>query len=192
MKEDNKMKEEYTRFFDDGENQSFGCGFAIFLFLIPCLIIVAKNTPAAGALAVLVFLILFIVIFIFSLALQHASFEADDTQVTFSYFGKDTVISYDEIENLLIERRHNELRTKSGIQRCYVETLTITTAVRTYSFSAEMDIDYDKVAQDPASMTAQFENSAFSRLKCYIEDKQNANRKFSLFKNYIEYRQKGI
>ena len=186
------MKEEYTRFFDDGENQSFGCGFAIFLFLIPCLIIVAKNTPAAGALAVLVFFILFIVIFIFSLALQHASFDADDTQVTFSHLGGKTVIKFNDIKELKLEHRHNERNVKGGVQRCYVETLTITTAVRIYSFSAEMDIDYDKVAQDPASMTAQFENSAFSRLKRYIEDKQNANRKFSLFKNYIEYRQKGI
>jgi hypothetical protein len=33
-----------------------------------------------------------------------------------------------------------------------------------------MDIDYEKVARNPASLTAQFENSQFSRLKMYIEE----------------------
>ena len=60
---------------------------------------------------------------------------------------------------------------KSGIQRCYVETLTIYAKEKTYVFSAQMDIDYDEVAKDPASMTAQFENSKFSRLKNYIEER---------------------
>ena len=48
---------------------------------------------------------------------------------------------------------------------------TIYAKEKTYVFSAQMDIDYDEVAKAPASMTAQFENSKFSRLKNYIEER---------------------
>ena len=165
------MKEEYTRFIDNTKNWVLG-SVAFVMIMIPMTIISILNPPNAKTLDFLAFSIPILITIILDKALQHASFEADDTQVTFSYFGKDTVISYYEIENLLIERRHNELRTKSGIQRCYVETLTIRTTERVYSYSAEMDIDYDAVAKDPALLTEQFENSKFSQLKRYIESKK--------------------
>jgi hypothetical protein len=115
-----------------------------------------------------------------------AYFAADDTQVTFSYFIKYTFIRYDEIERLLIERHHNERRVKGGTERCYVETIKIiTTDGKTYQFSAKMDIDYDKVAANPAYLTEQFENSQFSRLKRHIEDSLNSNIMFPQQKNYI-------
>jgi hypothetical protein len=171
MKEDNKMKEEYKRFIDNTKIWVLS-GVALAMIIIPTTIVSTINTPNAKTLEVLVFSILMIIIIILSQALQHASFEADATQVTFSYFGKDTVISYDEIENMLIERRHNELRTKSGIQRCYVETLTINTKEKTYVFSAKMDIDYDEIAMNPALLAKQFEKSEFSRLKTYIEEQK--------------------
>ncbi|MCR5540902.1 MAG: hypothetical protein K6F71_08840 [Ruminococcus sp.] len=180
------MKEEYTRFIDNTKIWVLS-GVALAMIIIPTTIISTVNTPNAKTLEVLVFSILMIIIIILSKALQHASFEADDTQVTFSYFGKYTVISYDEIENLLTERRHNELRTKSGIQRCYVDTLKIITSDGdTYCFSAKMDIDYDKIAMNPAYLNEQFENSQFSRLKHYIEDNLDTNKKISRLKSYVE------
>ena len=54
--------------------------------------------------------------------------------------------------------------------RFYAETLTITAGGKEYIFTAKMEIDYNKVAQDPASLQEQFENSKFSKLKRYIED----------------------
>ena len=182
------MKEEYTRFIDNTKIWVLS-GAALAIIIIPTTIISTINTPNVKTLEVLVFSILMIIIIILSKALQHASFEADDTQVTFSYFGKDTVISYDEIENLLIERRHNELRTKSGIQRCYVETLTINTKEKTYVFSAKMDIDYDEVAKYPSLMTKQFKKSQFSRLKRYIEEQKKCEYRLRrvLQKKVIQY-----
>lgn len=165
------MKEEYKRFIDDAESWILGCGGGLALALIPLMIIPAVKTAAAGALAVLVFSIMMIVIIIFSIAQTRASFEADDTQVTFSYLGRKTTISYDDIKEIKLEHRHNERSTKAGVERCYVETLTIYAKEKTYVFSAQMDIDYDEVAKDPASMTAQFENSKFSHLKNYIEER---------------------
>lgn len=169
MKEDNKMKEEYKRFISNEESWALGCCGGLALALIPLIIALAVNTKEAGAVAMLVFVILIFVIICLSVAPPSASFDADDTQVTFSYLGKKITISYNDIKELKLEHRHNERNVKGGVQRCYVETLTITTAESVYSFSAEMDIDYDEVARNPASMTTQFENGKLSHLKTYIE-----------------------
>lgn len=165
------MKVEYKRFFNNGEIWLLGCGGGLAITLIPLFVILAVNTPAAGTFSVLIVSIIMVVIIVLSLAPPAASFEVNDTQVTFSYLGRKTVIEYNHIKELKLERRHNERSTKGGIQRCYVETLTIRTAERVYSYSAEMDIDYDAVAKDPALLTEQFENSKFNKLKEYIEGK---------------------
>jgi hypothetical protein len=160
------MKEEYKRFISNEESWALGCGGGLALALIPLIIALAVK---AGAVAMLVFIILTFVIICLSVAPPSASFDADDTQVTFSYLGKKITISYDDIKELKLEHRHNERNVKGGVQRCYVETLTIKTTEKVYSFSAEMDIDYDEVAKDPACMTEQFENGKLSHLKTYIE-----------------------
>ncbi len=163
------MKEEYKYFVSNEESWALGCGGGLAIGLIPLMIIPAVNTPAAGALAILVILIIIVAIIIFCTVQTRASFDADDTQVTFSHLGRKTVIKFNDIKELKLEHRHNERNVKGGVQRCYVETLTITTAESVYSFSAEMDIDYDEVARNPASMTTQFENGKLSHLKTYIE-----------------------
>jgi hypothetical protein len=175
------MKEKYKYFVSNEESWALGCGGGLAIGLIPLMTIPAVNRPAAGALTFLVMLIIIVAIIIFCTVQTNASFDADDTQVTFSHLGRKTVINFNDIKELKLEHRHNERNVKGGVQRCYVETLTITTAVRIYSFSAEMDIDYDKVAQDPASMTAQFENSEFSRLKRYIEEQMNLEKRLRRF-----------
>lgn len=162
------MREKYTRFFENDTATAIGCGVAIVMLFISALAGVATRSTAGAALA---FTLIVITMAAFNITEPKASFDADDTQVTFSYLGRKTVIRYGEIKDMKIERRNNEFKTRSGIQRCYVETLTIYAKEKTYVFSAQMDIDYDEVAKDPASMTAQFENSKFSRLKRYIEER---------------------
>jgi hypothetical protein len=165
------MKEEYTAI-SKGTVWTISCIGGLAAFIIPPIVAVALDSPAGKSLAFLSFFALLITTFLLSNMAQKASFDADDTQVTFSYFGKDTVIRYDKIiKDLKLERHNDEYNTKTGIQRYYVETLRIITSKgRIYHFSARMDIDYEKVARNPASMTTQFENSKFSRLKMYIEE----------------------
>jgi hypothetical protein len=163
------MKEEYKYFVSNEENWALGCGGGLAIGLTPLIIVSGVNTLAATVLSILVMLIMIVAIIIFCIVQTHASFDADDTQVTFSHLGRKTVIKFNDIKELKLEHRHNERNVKGGVQRCYVETLTIYAKENTYVFSAEMDIDYDKVAKDPAYMTEQFENGKFSRLKRYIE-----------------------
>ena len=161
------MREKYTRFFDNDTTTAIGCGVAIVMLFISVLAGVATRSTAGAGLA---FMLIVIIMVAFNITEPKASFDADDTQVTFSYLGRKTVIRYGEIKDMKIERRNNEFKTRSGIQRCYVETLTITTTDKTYEFKAQMDIDYDKIAMNPTDLTVQFENSKFSKLKTYIEE----------------------
>ena len=82
----------------------------------------------------------------------------------------ETTIRYKDITNMKLERKNQEYQSRSGLSRGYIETLTITANGEDHVYSTAMDIDYDKVAEDPASLQEQFDNSKFSRLKRYIED----------------------
>jgi hypothetical protein len=164
------MNEEYTRFFDNGTQTTYEFGYATITFIVTIVFCVAiDSTRAVGPTLIL----LIIIMMGFDSLKSKASFIADDTEVIFSSFGKDTVIRYEDISDLSIERRNNERRVRGGTERCYVETLTIFSSdENTYCFSAKLDIDYDEIANNPAYLTEQFENSEFSRLKTYIEEQK--------------------
>ncbi|SFC56074.1 hypothetical protein [Ruminococcus albus] len=166
------MKNNYTRASDFFSDEAIAWSGILPLFILLPLYTTIDNDKTIFVPIILIGIFAPIIVMSFlNVMMQEISFDANDTQVTFSCLGKNTVIRYGEIKDMKIERRNNEFKTRSGIQRCYVETLTITTASETHVFSAKMDIDYDKVAANPAELTVQFENSKFSRLKNYIEER---------------------
>ncbi len=168
------MKEKYTRLLSFGE--VIAIGFVSFLILCisrPFILYISFSLGSAGLeLAIMVTLLLLVVLCFLIICYQQANFEANDSHVKFSYFGIKKAIRYDDIESLELERRNRG----SNSRNIYVETLTITTKRKTYVFSAIMDIDHDKVALNPANLTKQFENSKFSQLKRYIDNKINTDQ----------------
>jgi hypothetical protein len=177
------MNEKYIRFFKNETQIIHELGYAAIIIIaavLTCLVL--ESTVALIPISIMLGLIMRACESLKS----NAAFDADDTQVKFSYFGRNTVISYDNIEKLSIERRSNVRSVKGYTDRFYVETLTITTAEREYSFSAKMDIDYNKIAMDPAYLNEQFENSQFSRLRRYIADNLNSNIMYPQGKLCIE------
>ena len=181
------MNEEYTRFFGNEIQIVHELGYAAIIIIVAVLsALVLESTVVLIPISILLVLIFKA----FESLKSNAAFDADDTQVKFSYFGRNTVISYDNIEKLSIERRSNVHSIKGYTDKFYVETLTITTAEREYSFSAKMDIDYNKIATNPAYLNEQFENSPFSHLIHYIEDSLNSNIMYPQGRLYIEEQMK--
>lgn len=164
------MKEKYIREHDASEGMALGCGGVFVIIWLSLLIGVLIGTPAGEMVAVLVFVILLTALLIIGASLEKGSFDADDTQVTFSCLGRKKVIRYGEIRNMKLERHNRTYNTRTGMTRYYVETLTINAKENTYVFSAKMELDYDVVAMDPDDLKRQFENSKFSKLKTHIEE----------------------
>ena len=160
------MKEKYTfAYNEDGTENALACIWA--LVMMGLIIITALATKSA-LLGMLIFFVMLAVLLV--IETSKASFDAGRDGVTFSHLGKKTVIRYDDITDMKLDRQNREVRGRGGVTRFYAETLTITAGGKEYKFTAKMEIDYNKVAQDPASLQEQFENSKFSKLKRYIED----------------------
>lgn len=160
------MKEKYTfAYNEDGTENALAF---IWAFVMVVLIIIIGLATKSALLGMLIFFLMLAVLLVIESA--KASFDAGRKKVTFSHLGKNTVIRYDDIMDMKLERQNRETRGRGGVTRFYAETLTITADGKEYIFTAKMDIDYDRVAQDPASLQEQFENSKFSKLKRYIED----------------------
>lgn len=160
------MKEKYNRAYDADENIAINFISLGITFIAALFIGLATHSITGGTLTA---------IFIPSLvrtALNaiRSEFEAKKTCVTFRYLIKETTIRYKDITNMKLERKNQEYQSRSGLSRGYIETLTITANGEDHVYSTAMDIDYDKVAEDPASLQEQFDNSKFSKLKRYIED----------------------
>ena len=170
------MKEKYNRFFDNETQLLHELGYEIIIIII---LVWSSLVLESTVVLIPISILLGLIVMACESLKSKARLEADDTQVKFSSFGNTTVIGYDEIEKLLIERRHNVRSIKGVTNRCYFETIKIITSNgNTYHFSAKMDIDYDEVAANPAQLTKQFENSPFSHLIHYIEDSLNSNIMF--------------
>ena len=163
------MKEKYTRLLSFGE--VIAIGFVSFLILCisrPFILYISFPLGSAGLeLAIMVTLLLLVVLCFLIICYQQANFEANDSHVKFSYFGIKKAIRYDDIESLELERSNRG----SNSRNIYVETLTITTKRKTYVFSAIMDIDHEKLLQDPDDLKHQFDNGEFAQLKAFIEGK---------------------
>ena len=159
------MKEKYNRAYDADENIAINFISLGITFIAALFIGLATSSITCGYItAILVFS------GITALKAIKSEFEAKKTCVTFRYLIKKTTIRYKDITNMKLERKNQEYQSRSGLSRGYIETLTITANGEEHVYSTAMDIDYDKVAEDPASLQEQFDNSKFSRLKRYIED----------------------
>ena len=159
------MKEKYNRAYDADENIAINFISLGITFIAALFIGLATSSITCGYItAILVFS------GITALKAIKSEFEAKKTCVTFRYLIKETTIRYKYITNMKLERKNQEYQSRSGLSRGYIETLTITANGEDHVYSTAMDIDYDKVAEDPASLQEQFDNSKFSRLKRYIED----------------------
>lgn len=162
------MKEKYTYLITE-DNSRFlsGCLVLFLMFGIPSTVgITAGIIANSNEIAVAALILTFFIVFFIMTGTSSAEFEADKTMVTFRYpFRKTVIVHYNYITDMKLERRCID-----GRSRYYMETLTITAGGKEYTFSEKLDIDYDKAAEDPASLQEQFDNSKFSKLKRYIED----------------------
>ncbi|WP_207646974.1 hypothetical protein [Ruminococcus albus] len=96
---------------------------------------------------------------------------ADENALNVKVLFRKTAIRYSDIESISLVRefRKPELR---GEQNHYNEILTITDInKKKYVYYKKIDLDQDEIAMNPADLTVQFENSTFSQLKRYIEER---------------------
>ena len=101
------------------------------------------------------------------------SFSADDNEVVFKTVFRTCHIAYDDIEKMEISR---EIMTREEGRyhryRFFAEKLTITTSRGKKTFARQMDADIGLVTKDPEKLKQIFEDSKFSRLKRFIEEKK--------------------
>lgn len=96
-------------------------------------------------------------------------FETDENSVIFVTCGIKEVIKYEDILTINTSRQYRELPTRYSTIKRYEEIIEFSCKdgeKRTYS--CIMDIDFEKLAENPENLTEQFENGKFVRLKNYI------------------------
>ena len=169
------MKEDYNYDFpESGDGSIFGCSIALVwcVWIIICMLIATTidDREAGGVLgALLAFLPLIILLIVAESA--QAGFTADEHTVTFRYLLKKTVIAYENIKSIEVKAEYREERGK-GINRYYAEVITFhCTEDKDYTFAGKLDTDFEKILKDPSYLQKLTENSKFTRLKHYIEER---------------------
>ncbi|HCJ40782.1 hypothetical protein [uncultured Ruminococcus sp.] len=163
------MKENYNHDFASKEDgQVMGCLGTMVFFGVPLMIAVLTYDTMIGMLfSILVFAIMLVILYT-----CKASFSADERAVTFRYLLKKTVIPYEIIKSIEVNAELREMRGRGGVNRHYAEVISFhCDGEKEYVFGGNLDIDFEAILKDPNYLQKQTENSAFSRLKAFIEDK---------------------
>ena len=169
------MKEDYDYDFpESGDGSIFGCVLTLVwcVWFIICMLI-ATTIDDRGASIVLGVLLVFLPLIILLIVevFAQAGFTADEHTVTFRYLLKKTVIAYENIKSIEVKAEYREERGK-GITRYYAEVITFHCADgKDYTFAGKLDTDFEEILKDPSYLQKLTENSKFTRLKHYIEDR---------------------
>ncbi|SFC55880.1 hypothetical protein SAMN02910406_01932 [Ruminococcus albus] len=164
------MKIKYTYRSNFLKSAMFLGTIGMIFFHINCLNI--KNPVSEAVIYIMYFLPLVIfAFFIILLSYMPVTMVADENALNVKVLFRKTAIRYSDIESISLVRefRKPELR---GEQNHYNEILTITDInKKKYVYYKKIDLDQDEIAMNPADLTVQFENSTFSQLKRYIEER---------------------
>ncbi len=162
------MKENYNYVFASKEDGPvMGCLVTMVIFGVPLMIVALTDDTMIGTLfSILVFAIMLVILYT-----CKASFSADEHTVTFRYLLKKTVIAYENIKSIEVKAEYREERGK-GINRYYAEVITFHCADgKDYTFAGNLETDFEEILKDPSYLQKLTENSKFTRLKHYIEDR---------------------
>ena len=170
------MKEDYNYDFpQNGDGSIYGCGAALILcvwFIIGMFIAEKIDDRAIGSVIVifLVFIPFIIVVIVSTFA--QASFTADDHAVIFRYLLKKTVIPYESIKSIDLKTEYREQSVRGGVNKYYAEVITFHCADgKDHTFAGKLETDFEEILKDPNYLQKQTENSKFTKLKHYIEDR---------------------
>ena len=170
------MKENYNYDFpQNGDGIIFGgCAALIWcVWFIICMSIAEKTGDKAigSVLGIFLAIIPLIIMIIVSMSSQ-ANFTADDHAVTFRYLLKKTVIPYESIKSIDLKTEYREQSVRGGANKYYAEVITFHCADgKDHTFVGKLETDFEEILKDPNYLQKQTENSKFTRLKHYIEDR---------------------
>lgn len=149
-------------------------GTTVIIYPIVCLIatllifLSVENVDYAEAAIVIYFLIIIVNLVVWMLQYSMpAKFTADRNSVEFRLMFRKINIRYSSIKSIEITREYAKPQVMND-RGHYNEIIEFVCGDSEYRFENIMDIDLAQTAENPESLTEQFECGKFTRLKNYI------------------------
>ena len=168
------MKEDYSYAYSkDGVNVIVSIIALIFLVLVILVVVVMPDSDTERNIRVGILMIIIpLITFLISDLSAEADFSADDRAVTFSHMSQKIVIPYESIKSIDLKTEYREESIGGGVNKYYAEVITFHCADgKDHTFAGKLETDFEAILKDPNYLQKQTENSAFSRLKRYIDER---------------------